>query len=85
ARRRLAAARQGLRHAALALKLGEAGAAPELEARITCVQARIVVLQARVTLQRARDELEDALHAPLSGPEVALDLVRPDDAVGGGG
>lgn len=85
ARRRLDAARQGLRHADLALKLGEAGAAPELEARITCVQAQIVVLQARTTLQRARGELENALHAPLSGPEVALDIVRPDGAVGAGG
>ncbi len=85
ARRRLGAARRSLLQADLALKLGEAGAAPDLAARISQVQAQVVVLQARASLQAARDELENALHAPLSGPELELDGVSAAGAPGEGG
>ncbi len=84
ARHRLDAARRGVREADLELKLGESGAARDLEALIACVQARIGVVQSRAALQDARDALEGALHAPLSGPEIALDGFRPGGALGEG-
>ena len=84
ARQRLDAARRGVRQADLELKLGESDAARDLEARVSCVQARIDVVQSRAALQDARDALESALHAPLSGPELALDGFRPGGAFGGG-
>ena len=80
----LDAAQRGQRQADLELKLGESDAARDLEALIACVQARIRVVQARAALQDARDSLEGALHAPLSGPEIALDGFGPGGALGAG-
>jgi hypothetical protein len=39
---------------------------------ILAMRAELEVLQMRAQLQNSRNNLEDALHAPLSGPELAL-------------
>jgi len=72
AERRLGAARRQAEQADLAVRLGESGAERRLGAAIGLARARLGVVQMRAQLQNARDALEDALHAPLSGPELAL-------------
>lgn len=72
AERRLAAARRQAEQTNLAVRLGEAGAERRLGAAIGFERARLGLVHRRTRLQDARDALEDALHAPLSGPELAL-------------
>ena len=72
AQRRLAAVRQQVEQANLALRLGAAGAQESVSAQILAAQAELEVLQTRAQLQASRNNLEDVLHAPLSGPELEL-------------
>jgi len=72
AERQLEAAQRQLAQSSLSLNLGASGAVEQVSAEILVVQAQLGVLQMRAQLQAARDELEDALHLPLSGPELAL-------------
>ena len=56
----------------LGLRLGAADRPAQVAAEITIVRAELEVLQMRTLLQNSRNNLEDVLHAPLSGPELAL-------------
>lgn len=72
ARERLQEMREQLRQATLALKLGAIDGSEQLAARIALTRARLDLLQTQASWQSARDRLEDALRAPLSGPELLL-------------
>jgi outer membrane protein, heavy metal efflux system len=72
AQRRLASVQHQLRQADLALRLGAADTQEQVGAQILAAQAELDVLQMRAQLPASRNNLEDVLHAPLSGPELAL-------------
>lgn len=72
AQRRLDEARGQAQHAELGLGLGAIDRAERLGAETVAARAELDLLQARAQAQLARNALEDALHAPLSGPELAL-------------
>ena len=72
ARQRLHGAREQLRQATLGLKLGAIDRSVQLAASIAAAQAELDLLRTQVRWQAARDALEDALRAPLSGPELSL-------------
>ena len=72
ARQRLRDARERLRQAGLGLKLGAIDRSELLAARIVVTRAQLDLLQTQSRWQAARDALEDALRAPLSGPELAM-------------
>jgi len=73
-------ARQQLEHADLALRMGAADRMERSSADIVALRAGLEALQARAQQQAARDALEDALHVPLSGPELALVASAPADS-----
>ncbi|MGH8172395.1 MAG: TolC family protein [Rhodanobacteraceae bacterium] len=73
-------ARQQLEHAELALRLGATDRLERSSADIVALRAGLEVLQARADQQSARDALEDAVHVPLSGPELALAASAPADS-----
>ncbi|MEP7042819.1 MAG: TolC family protein [Dokdonella sp.] len=72
ARQRVDAANELSRHAELGLKLGAIDRGERLGSDTIALHAELDALQARAQHQSARNALEDALHAPLSGPELAL-------------
>ncbi|HEY0231982.1 MAG TPA: TolC family protein, partial [Dokdonella sp.] len=72
ARRRVEAANEQARHADLGLELGAIDRSERLGSDTLALRAELDALQARAQYQNARNALEDALHAPLSGPELAL-------------
>jgi outer membrane protein TolC len=72
AERRLETARRQLQQSELGLRLGESDVLERVGAEILSIRAELEVLEMRARLQVARDDLEDVLHAPLSGPEMAL-------------
>jgi CRISPR system Cascade subunit CasA len=72
AQRQLQAARHQKTSADLGLKLGAADLSDQIGAEMMAVRAELELLQRRSELQSARNSLEDALHAPLSGPELSL-------------
>jgi outer membrane protein, heavy metal efflux system len=72
AQRRLTSVHRQVEQADLALRLGAADAQEQLGAQILAAQAELEVLQTRAQLQASRNNLEDVLHAPLSGPELEL-------------
>jgi cobalt-zinc-cadmium efflux system outer membrane protein len=72
AERRLAATHRQLQQADLALRLGAIDRQDQVGAQIVAAQSELEVLQLRAQLQLARNNLEDVLHTPLSGPELAL-------------
>jgi cobalt-zinc-cadmium efflux system outer membrane protein len=72
ARQRLDSAREQLRQARLGLRLGAIDTSGELAAGIAAARAELDLLDTQVRWQRARDALEDALRAPLSGPELSM-------------
>ena len=72
AQRRLASVRVQVQHADLALRLGAADLQEQVGAQILAAQAELELLQMRAQLQGSRNNLEDVLHAPLSGPELEL-------------
>ena len=72
AERQLEAVRHQKQTADLSVSVGEADAEDQLVAEILAMRAELEVVQMRSQLQSARNNLEDVLHAPLSGPELAL-------------
>lgn len=72
AERRLSATHRQLQQAELALRLGATDLQDQVGAQVIATQAELEVLQMRAQLQAARNNLEDVLHTPLSGPELAL-------------
>lgn len=84
AERRLENARQQAAQSELSLHLGESNAMERVGAEILSIRAELAVLEMRALLQAARNNLEDVLHAPLSGPEMAL-AKSPDPTIVGAG
>ncbi len=72
AQRQWQAAQLQEQRAALGLRVGASGLQERIGAEIVAARAELALLQMRTELQNSRNELEDALHAPLSGPELAL-------------
>lgn len=72
AQRQWEAARLQKQQADLGLRLGAAGLQDQVGAEILATRAELEVAQMRAQLQDSRNNLEDVLHAPLSGPELAL-------------
>lgn len=72
AAQRLGSAREQLRQATLGLSLGAIDESEQLAARIAATRAQLDLLQTQASWQAARDVLEDALRAPLSGPELSM-------------
>ena len=72
ARRRGDAMHRQLAHADAALKAGAGDSIERTNAEVLVLRAELEALQAAAQRQAARNALEDALHAPLSGPELAL-------------
>jgi outer membrane protein TolC len=56
----------------LSLRLGALDLREQVGAEVLTLRAELEVLEVRSRLQTARNNLEDALHAPLSGPELEL-------------
>ena len=84
AERQLQAARRQQQAADLSLKLGASEVQEQLSAEVFATRAELEVVQMRAELQDSRNHLEDVLHAPLSGPELALAKSLPSLASGGG-
>jgi cobalt-zinc-cadmium efflux system outer membrane protein len=72
AERQLQAARRQKRASDLWFSLGAADLQDQLGTEVIIVRAELEVLEMRAELQNSRNSLEDVLHAPLSGPELAL-------------
>jgi outer membrane protein TolC len=71
-RRQLEAARRQERHATLAMHVGAADSLELTAATIGAIRVELESLAMQALVQSSRNELEDALHAPLSGPELGL-------------
>ncbi len=84
AERQLDAARRQKLTAELSLRLGAADAQEAVSAEILAMRAELEVLQMRAQLQNSRNKLEDVLHTPLSGPELALAQSLSTPASGAG-
>lgn len=84
AERRLGNARQQAAQSELSLHLGESNAMERVGSEILAIRAELAVLDMQAALQAARNNLEDVLHAPLSGPEMALTKSVDSTAFGGG-
>lgn len=80
---RLQAARQQARRSRRALQLGAVDRGAVLATSVELLRARLAQLDAAARLQTARNALEDALHTPLSGPELALRRPPPAAAAPG--
>jgi len=72
AERQLQAALRQRQAAELGFKVGAEDLEDRVAAEVLALRAELEVTQARAQLQIARNNLEDVLHAPLSGPELAL-------------
>ncbi len=83
AERQLQAARRQQQSADLGLKLGASDLQEQLSTEIFTTRAELELVQMRAELQGSRNTLEDVLHAPLSGPELALAKSLPSLASGG--
>jgi len=75
AERAFDAARRQRENAALSLRLGGISSSEDTAAELLVLRSQLEVAQMRAQLQAARNALEDALHAPLSGPE--LQFAKP--------
>jgi CRISPR system Cascade subunit CasA len=84
AERQWEAARHQAQYADLGLRLGATDEQDQVDAEILATRAELEVVQMRARLQRSRNDLEDALHAPLSGPELALANSLPSIVAGAG-
>ncbi len=82
--RQLAAVRRQQQQADLGVRLGAVGVLDQVGAEILVTRAELEVAQMRTQLQAARNTLEDVLHTPLSGPELALAKSLPAIASGSG-
>jgi cobalt-zinc-cadmium efflux system outer membrane protein len=83
AERQLQAARQQEKHADLGVRLGALDAPEQIGAQILATRAELELLEMHAQLQISRNHLEDVLHTPLSGPELAL-AKSVSGAAGGG-
>src|SRR6185312_6080933 len=72
AQQRLDSAQEQLRQATLGLRLGAIDRSEQLAAGIAATRAQLELLQTQARWQSARDALEDAVRAPLSGPELSM-------------
>jgi outer membrane protein TolC len=72
AERQLEAARRQRQTADLGVRLGAGDALDQVAAEILAMRAELELVRMRAQLQNSRNNLEDVLHAPLSGPELAL-------------
>ena len=72
AQQRLDRAQEQLRQATLGLRLGAIDRSEQLAAGIAATRAQLELLQMQARWQSARDALEDAVRAPLSGPELSM-------------
>lgn len=70
--RRNDAMQQQLHLADVALGLGAGDRMEHTGVEVLALRAALETVQARARMQAARNALEDAFHAPLSGPELAL-------------
>ena len=68
----LQTARSQAARVGLSLRLGASDLREQVGAEVLALRAQLEVLEARAQLQAARNDLEDVLHAPLSGPELEL-------------
>jgi cobalt-zinc-cadmium efflux system outer membrane protein len=84
AERQLEATRRHQQTADLSLRLGSADSQEQVGAQILAIRAELEVVQMRSLLQNSRNNLEDALHTPLSGPELALAKSMSSIAAGAG-
>jgi outer membrane protein TolC len=84
AERRLENARHQAAQSELSLHLGESSVMERVGAEILAIRAELAVLEMRAQLQTARNNLEDVLHSPLSGPEIALAQSPDSMALGAG-
>jgi cobalt-zinc-cadmium efflux system outer membrane protein len=82
--RQLAAARHQQQAADLAFTVGANDRQEQVGAEILAMRAELEVLEMRAELQTSRNNLEDVLHAPLSGPEIALAKSMSTIVLGGG-
>jgi cobalt-zinc-cadmium efflux system outer membrane protein len=78
ARKREDAMRQQVRHAEIALGLGAGDSMQSSAVEVLALRAKLELLQAQAQQQAARNAFEDALHAPLSGPELSLAPSKPN-------
>ncbi|MHB8476420.1 MAG: TolC family protein [Steroidobacteraceae bacterium] len=85
AERQLQTAQRQQQIAELGFKVGAADLEERLDAEILALRAELEVIQARAQLQNSRNHLEDVLHAPLSGPELALADTLPSMLAGAAG
>lgn len=72
AERQLDAARRQLEAAALSVSVGAADVQVQAGAEVLAMRAELELIEMRAQLQSSRNDLENVLHAPLSGPELAL-------------
>jgi cobalt-zinc-cadmium efflux system outer membrane protein len=84
AERQLEAARRQKQTADLGVTLGAADVQDQVAADILAMRAELEVIEMRAQLQNSRNNLEDVLHAPLSGPELALAKSMSSIVSGGG-
>jgi len=84
AERQLEAALRQKQTAELGVRVGSADLQDQLDAEIIAMRAELELVQMRAQLQNSRNNLEDALHAPLSGPELALAKSMSSIAFGAG-
>ena len=78
ARKRENAMSQQVKHADVALGLGEGDRMQRTAVEVIALRANLEALQAQAQQQTARNALENALHAPLSGPELLLATPDPN-------
>ncbi len=84
AERQLDAARRQKQTADLSLRLGAVDIQDQVVAEILAKRAELALLEMRAQVQASRNNLEDVLHAPLSGPELALAQSMPSLVSGAG-
>jgi outer membrane protein TolC len=84
AEHQLEAALRQKQTADLAVGVGAADVLDQVAAQILAMRAELEVVQMRAQLQSSRNNLEDVLHAPLSGPELALAKSLPSIVSGAG-
>jgi outer membrane protein, heavy metal efflux system len=84
AERQLEAAQRQKQTADLGVSLGAADVQDQVAAEILAMRAELEVIEMRAQLQNSRNTLEDVLHAPLSGPELALAKSMSSIVSGGG-
>jgi len=78
----LAANRTDMTRLQHGIDAGEYGSQQTLTATILRLRAELSVLESQAQMQVARNDLEDAVHAPLSGPELELSQLTTEPPPG---